>query len=119
MENNKIVHVQLDNWYDMGKASKYLEELENGEHDKEINYSSVWYDMAIVYCITTTEEYAIKHNIEERIKFADSTIFGPYFPEYDETNFGCQYDGEYEYSAPYKDFNKQINEAIKNKQNNN
>lgn len=54
---DKIVYVKLDTWYDMKDAEQYLEELEDGKHDNEINYSEVWYDMAIIYCITTAESY--------------------------------------------------------------
>ena len=58
MENNdKVVHIQLDTWHDMGEATDYLYKIEAGNCDNEVNYSAVWYDMAIIYCITTTEEY--------------------------------------------------------------
>lgn len=111
---DKIVYIELDNWYDMKEATQYLNELENGEHDADVNYASVWYDMAIVYCITTTENYAIKHDIISRKVEKNKTIFGSYFPEYDSNNFGCSYDNEYQGWAPYKDFNNAILKKIKN-----
>ena len=54
---NKIVHIQIDDWDDMGEANQYLEELLGGEHKNDVNYAEVWYDMASIFCITTTEEY--------------------------------------------------------------
>lgn len=121
---DKIVYVELDTWHDMKNASKYLEELEDGKHDNEINYSEVWYDMAIIYCITTTESYIEKHpELAKFIKkqdeyFENYDIFRPYYPDYDSDNFGVKYCGEYEGWAPYKDFNRQIVEHFQ-KQNKN
>lgn len=117
MDNNdEIVYIKLDTWNDMKDATWYLEELEDGKHDNEINYSEVWYDMAIVYCITTTKTYVEKHpELKEHIlsdTYMSSTIFEPYFPEYDPNNFGVKYCGEYERWAPYKDFNRQMAEKI-------
>ena len=112
MNNDKIVYVQLDTWDDMKDASKYLEELEDGKHDNEINYSEVWYDMAKVYCITTSELYIEKHpELKQHIlsdTYMSTTVFAQYFPEYNPNNFGIKYRGEYEGWAPYKDLNKQI-----------
>lgn len=111
---DKIVYVKLDTWYDMKDAEQYLEELEDGKHDNEINYSEVWYDMAIIYCITTTESYIKKHpELTNFIRkqneyFEKYDIFRPYYPDYDPDNFGKKYCGEYEGWAPYKDFNRQI-----------
>ena len=86
-KEDKIVYVRLDNWNNMKDATKYLEELEDGKHDNEINYSEVWYDMAIVYCITTTESYTEKYSeLKQHIlsdTYMTSTIFATYFPEYD------------------------------------
>ena len=121
MENDKIVHVCLDTWNDMEEASKYVDDLEYGKYDNEINYSEVWYDMAIVYCITTTESYIEKHpELKQHIlsdTYMSTTIFAPYFPEYDTNNFGVKYRGEFKEWASYKDFNRQIAEHFQ-KQNN-
>lgn len=110
MENNdKVVHIQLDTWHDMGEATDYLHKIEAGDCDNEVNYSSVWYDMAIIYCITTTEEYAKEHKLMEHIVEDLSTSFvGNYFPEYVPNTFGCKYDGEFEGYTPYKEFNQQL-----------
>ena len=106
---NKIVHIELDTWNDMGEATDYLENFVNDNHNKEVNYSCVWYDMAIIYCITTTEEYAKEHKLMEHIVEDLSTSFvGNYFLEYDPNTFGCKYDGEFEGYAPYKEFNQQL-----------
>lgn len=123
MNNDKIVYIRLDTWNDMRDASKYLEELENGKHDNEINYSEVWYDMAIVYCITTIESYIENHPelaefIQEQDEYFEKRdIFRPYYPEYNPNNFGVKYCGEFEGWAPYKDFNRQMAEHFKNKRN--
>ena len=111
----KIVHIEIDNWYDMGEANQYLEELSRGEHDNDVNYAEVWYDMASIFCITTTEEYAKKHNLISRIKDLDMTFLKEYYPEYNPENFGCSYDGEYKGWAPYKQFNAELYEAAKKK----
>ena len=120
MNNDDIVFVQLDTWNNMKDATKYLEELEDSKYDDEINYSEVWYDMAIIYCITTTESYIEKHpELKQHIvsdTYMSTTIFAPYFPEYNPYNFGKQYCGEYEDWPPYKDFNKQVAEHFKNQQ---
>ena len=106
---NKIVYIELDTWNDMGEATDYLENFEKDNHDKEVNYSCVWYDMSIIYCITTTEEYAKEHKLMEHIvENRLSTLFGGYFPEYNPNKFGCDFEGEYEGWAPYKEFNYQI-----------
>lgn len=106
---NKIVHIQLDTWNDMGESNDYLENFEKGNHDNEVNYSAVWYDMAIIYCITTTEEYAKEHKLMEHVVEDLSTSFvGNYFPEYNPDKFGCDFEGEYEGWAPYKEFNYQM-----------
>jgi len=113
---DKIVYIRLDNWNNMKDASNYLEELMDGKHDSEINYSEVWYDMAIIYCITTTESYIEKHPeltefIQEQDEYFENyDIFRPYYPEYNPDNFGVNWHGEYEGWAPYKDFNRQITE---------
>lgn len=117
MNKEDIVYVQLDNWNDMGDATQYLEELENGKYDNEINYNDIWYDMAIVHCITTTQNYVDAHpELEEHIKsktYIEKDMFGQYFPEYDPNNFGCNWYGEYEGWAPYKEFNKQLWDHLK------
>ena len=118
-EENDIVYVQIDNWNDMGEAEGYLKELESGKHDDEVNYCEVWYDMAIIYCITTTRDYIDKHpELEKHIEKQDEyfkyhNIFRPYFPDYDPDNFGCSWYGEYEGWAPYKEFNKQLWDHLK------
>ena len=107
--NDKIVHIQLDTWRDMGEATDYLNEFENKKHDDEVNYSAVWYDMAIIYCITTTEEYAKEHKLMGHIvEDLSKSFVGKYFPKYDQNTFGCQYEGEFEGWAPYKEFNQQL-----------
>lgn len=93
----------------MKEASNYLEELEDGWHDSEINYVEVWYDMAIIYCITTTESYIEKHpelrpHIISEV-YMNSSCFKPYFPDYEPDKFGKKYCGEYKDWVPYKDFN--------------
>ena len=50
---SKIVHIRIDNWNDMGEANQYLDELMAGEHDNDVNYAEVWYDMASIFCVTT------------------------------------------------------------------
>lgn len=112
---DNIVYVRLDDWYDMGEATQYLEELMDGKHTDEINFSEVWYDMASIYCITTTSEYAVKHNLTKHIKDIDDDWLKTYYPEYDPTNFGCAFYGEFEGFAPYKKFNKELYDAAKNK----
>ena len=109
--DEEIVYIKLDDWNDMGDAESYLKDLEGGRLDKEVNYNEVWYDMAIIYCITTTRHYVDMHpELEEHIcegnYFENHDIFRPYFPEYDPEHFGCEWFGEYEGWAPYKDFNK-------------
>ncbi len=114
MDKNNIVYIQINTWYDSDLS--YLQELEDGKHDNEINYSQVWYDMAIVYCITTTEEYAKKHNLmKHKYTMVEHRMFNNYFPKYDPNNFGCWYCGEYEGWAPYKDFNKELEKAVRQK----
>lgn len=113
MADKNIVYIQIDTWYDSDLS--YLQELEDGKYDNEVNYSQVWYDMAIIYCITTTEEYAKKHNLmEHTYTMGLHRMFDNYFPKYDPNNFGCWYCGEFEGWAPYKDFNKQLQEALVN-----
>lgn len=109
--DEEIVYIKLDDWNDMGDAEGYLKDLEGGRLDKEVNYNEVWYDMAIIYCITTTRHYVDMHpELEEHIcegaYFENHDIFRPYFPDYDPEHFGCAWFGEYEGWAPYKDFNK-------------
>ena len=116
MDTNKIVYIQIDTWYDSDLS--YLQELEDGKHDNEVNYSQVWYDMAIVYCITTTEEYAKKHNLMKHKYTMGRRMFDNYFPKYDPDNFGCWYCGEYEGWAPYKDVNREFQEALRKKSEN-
>ena len=106
---NKIVYIELDTWNDMGEANDYLENFEKDNNDEEVNYSCVWYDMAVIYCITTTEKYAKEHKLMEHIvEDLSSTLFGGYFPEYNPDKFGCDFEGEYEGWAPYKEFNYQM-----------
>lgn len=121
--DDKIVYIKLDTWNNMKDATKYLEELEDGKHDNEINYSEVWYDMAIIYCITTTNFYVEKHpELKQHIlsdTYMSTTIFAQYFPEYNPNNFGKVFCGEYEGWAPYKDFNRQIIENFQKQENKN
>lgn len=113
---NKIVYIKLDTWNDMGEAADYLENFKKDNHDEEVNYSCVWYDMALIYCITTTEEYAKEHKLMEHIvEDLSSTMFGGYFPEYNPNKFGCDFDDEYEGWAPYKEFNYQITKHLQEK----
>lgn len=115
MNKEDIVFIQLDNWNDMGVATEYLNELENGDHDNEINYTDVWYDMAIIHCITTTKDYVKEHpELEEHIEnLKHHDTFASYYPKYDPNNFGCNWYGEYEGWAPYKEFNKQLWDHLK------
>ena len=125
-KKDKVVYIRLDTWNDMKDATNYLEELMDSKHDNEINYSEVWYDMAIIYCITTTESYIEKHHeltefIQEQDEYFEKhDIFRPYYPKYNPDNFGMDWYGEYKGWAPYKDFNRQIAEHFQkqNKQNN-
>lgn len=112
---SKIVHIRIDNWYDMGEANQYLDELMAGEHDEDVNYAEVWYDMASIFCITTTEEYAKEHKLIGHITDIENDFLKEYFPEYNPTNFGCSYDGEFKGWAPYKQFNAEIAEALRKK----
>lgn len=43
-KKDKIVYIKLDTWNDMKDGTWYLEELEDGKHNNEINYSEVWYE---------------------------------------------------------------------------
>ena len=84
---SKIVHIRIDDWFDMGEAHQYLNELLGGEHDNDVNYAEVWYDMASVFCITTTEEYAKTHNLMGHTTNIENDLFGEYFPEYNPEQF--------------------------------
>lgn len=89
MSKEKVVFIKLSNWSDMGEASDYLRELEDHEHDNDVNYTMVYYDMAIIYCITTTENYANKYKLTDRIvKDLSRTIFRNYFVNYNPDDFG-------------------------------
>lgn len=112
---SKIVHVQIDDWYDMGEADQYLEELSRGEHDNDVNYAEVWYDMASIFCITTTEEYAKEHKLTGHIRDIENDFLKEYYPEYNPEQFGCSYVDEYKGWAPYKQFNAEIAEALRKK----
>ena len=112
---SKIVHVQIDDWYDMGEADQYLEELSRGEHDNDVNYAEVWYDMARIFCITTTEEYAKEHKLTGHIIDIENDFLKEYYPEYNPEQFGCSYADEYKEWAPYKQFNAEIAEALRKK----
>ena len=117
MENNeKIVHIQLDTWNNMGDATEFFNEFfEERKHEVEINYSEVWYDQAIIFCITTTEQYAKEHHLTEHIiDNLEYNTFGDYYPKYDPENFGVDYHGEYEGWAPYKELIKAIEEKEEN-----
>jgi hypothetical protein len=112
---SKIVHIRIDNWYDMGEANQYLDELMAGEHDEDVNYAEVWYDMASIFCITTTEEYAKEHKLTGHITDIEKDFLKEYFPEYNPEQFGCSYDDEYKGWAPYKQFNAEMAEALRKK----
>ena len=113
---NKIVHVQIDTWDDMGEANQYLDELMDGKHDNDVNYAEVWYDMASIFCITTTEEYAKEHQLTGHIiEDIKNYFLEEYFPEYNPEQFGCSYQGEYKGWAPYKQFDAELAEALRKK----
>ena len=44
---NKIVHIQIDDWDDMGEANQYLDEIMAGEHDNDVNYAEYLTNKAI------------------------------------------------------------------------
>ena len=93
MDTNNIVYIKIDNWYDGDLP--YLQQLENNEHLNEINYSEVWYDMAIVYCITTTKEYAKKHNLlEHNYTMVEHRMFNNYSPQYQHPKLSGSYFGK-------------------------
>ena len=113
---NKIVHVQIDTWDDMGEANQYLDELMDGKHDNDVNYAEVWYDMASIFCITTTEEYAKEHQLTGHIiEDIKNYFLEEYFPEYNPEQFGCSYQDEYKGWAPYKQFDAELAEALRKK----
>ena len=112
---SKIVHVRIDDWSDMGEANQYLDELMAGEHNNDANYAEVWYDMASIFCITTTEEYAKEHKLTGHIRDIEVDLFKEYYPEYNPEQFGCSYVDEYKGWAPYKQFNAEIAEALRKK----
>ena len=51
------------------------------------------------------EPYKLMENIVEDLS---TTIFGKYFPENNPNKFGCDFEGEYEGWAPYKQFNYEL-----------
>ena len=113
---NKIVHVQIDTWDDKGEANQYLDELMDGKHDNDVNYAEVWYDMASIFCITTTEEYAKEHQLTGHIiEDIKNYFLEEYFPEYNPEKFGRSYQGEYKGWAPYKQFDAELAEALRKK----
>ena len=113
---NKIVHVQIDTWDDMGEANQYLDELMDGKHDNDVNYAEVGYDMASIFCITTTEEYAKEHQLTGHIiEDIKNYFLEEYFPEYNPEKFGRSYQGEYKGWAPYKQFDAELAEALRKK----
>ena len=113
---SKIVHIQIDDWDNMGEANQYLDELMGGEHENDVNYAEVWYDMASIFCITTTEEYAKEHQLTGHIiKDIKNYFLEEYFPEYNPEKFGCSYQGEYKGWAPYKQFDAELAEALRKK----
>ena len=113
---SKIVHVQIDTWDDMGEANQYLDELMDGKHDNDVNYAEVGYDMASIFCITTTEEYAKEHQLTGHIiEDIKNYFLEEYFPEYNPEKFGCSYQGEYKGWAPYKQFDAELAEALRKK----
>ena len=95
-----IVRLKVDTWNKCPNkdCEIFLNKLEKGDFDDKINYSEVWYDMATVYCITTTEEFMKEHHIE-KLQVSDIlykiTVFKNYFPLYNPNNFGCHYCDEY------------------------
>ena len=113
---NKIVHIQIDTWDDMGEANQYLDELMDGKHDNDVNYAEVGYDMASIFCITTTEEYAKEHQLTGHIiEDIKNYFLEEYFPEYNPEKFGRSYQGEYKGWAPYKQFDAELAEALRKK----
>ena len=113
---NKIVHIQIDNWDDMDEANQYLDELMDGKHDNDVNYAEVWYDMASIFCITTTEEYAKEHKLTGHIiEDIKNYFLEEYFPEYNPEQFGRSYQDEYKGWAPYKQFDAELAEALRKK----
>ena len=113
---NKIVHVQIDTWDDMGEANQYLDELMDGKHDNDVNYAEVGYDMASIFCITTTEEYAKEHQLTGHIiEDIKNYFLEEYFPEYNPEQFGRSYQDEYKGWAPYKQFDAELAEALRKK----
>ena len=113
---NKIVHVQIDTWDDMGEANQYLDELMDGKHDNDVNYAVVGYDMASIFCITTTAEYAKEHKlIEHIIEDIKNYFLEEYYPEYNPEQFGRSYQDEYKGWAPYKQFDAELAEALRKK----
>lgn len=92
-EEKEIVRIKIDDWSDMGEAEPYLKEIEVGKHDNDVNYSCVLYDMANIYCITTTREYAEKHKLTDHIVKWSNGILDKYYPEYNPDKFGCMFLG--------------------------
>lgn len=90
----RIVHLEVDTWNDLPNKNceEFLTKLDNREFDDKINYSEIWYDMAIIYCITTTEEFMKEHKVEElevSEVYYQTTIFKNYYPQYNPNNLGC------------------------------
>ena len=108
---NKIVHVQIDTWDDMGEANQYLDELMDGKHDNDVNYAEVGYDMASIFCITTTEKYAKEHKLTGHIiEDIKNYFLEEYFPEYNPEQFGCSYQVEYNSWTLKKQFEAELAE---------
>ena len=113
---NKIVHIQIDDWDDMGEANQYLDELMDGKHDNDVNYAEVWYDMASIFCITATEEYAKEHKLTGHIiEDIKNYFLEEYYPEYNPEQFGRSYQDEYKGWTPYKQFDAELAEALREK----
>lgn len=46
--------------------------------------------------------------MEHIVEDLSTNMFGKYFPDYNPDKFGCDFVGEYEGWAPYKEFNYQM-----------
>ena len=87
-----------------------------GWQNRFVNYAEVWYDMASIFCITTTEEYAKEHKLTGHIiEDIKNYFLEEYYPEYNPEQFGRSYQDEYKGWAPYKQFDAELAEALRKK----